>query len=63
MNKSSFTYFPDTDTLSINISPNPTTGGGENAGVNGEDPDIIFSYDAQDRLVNITIEHASKCAD
>lgn len=42
---------------------NPATGGGENAGVEGEDQDIIFSYDDKDRLVNITIENASKRAD
>ena len=63
MSTSPFRYYPDTDTLSIDISSNPATGGGENAGVEGEDQDIIFSFDSLDRLVNITIENASKRAD
>ena len=56
---SQFKYFPDTDTLSIDLSNNPATGGGVNAGVDGEDYDILFSIDEDERITNITIERAS----
>ena len=34
-------------------------GGGVNAGVDGEDYDILFSIDEDERITNITIERAS----
>ena len=56
-------YFPETDTLSIDLSDKPATGGATNAGIEGEDEDILFSIDDEGRITNITIERASVRAD
>lgn len=60
---SHFQYFPETDTLSIDLSDKPATGGAMNAGIDGEDGDILFSIDDEGRITNITIERASIRAD
>ena len=60
---STFQYFPETDTLSIDLSDKPATGGAVNAGIGGEDEDILFSIDEKGRITNITIERASVRAD
>ena len=56
-------YFPETDTLSIDLSDKPATGGAVNAGTDGEDEDILFSIDDEGRITNIAIERASVRAD
>ncbi|MDP6042155.1 MAG: DUF2283 domain-containing protein [Candidatus Latescibacteria bacterium] len=60
---SQFKYFPETDTLSIDLSNNPATGGALNAGVDGEDEDMLLSVDKDGRITNITIERASSRVD
>lgn len=60
---SHFQYFPETDTLSIDLSDKPATGGAMNAGIDGEDGDILFSVDDEGRITNIAIERASVRAD
>ena len=59
----SLEYFPETDTLHITLSSTSASGGAENAGSDGEHPDIILSYNDKDKLVSITIENASKGVD
>jgi len=56
-------YDTGSDMLVIHLSSAPATGGAENAGADGEDPDIIFSYDDQGKLVAIEIENASRRID
>ena len=56
---SHFQYFPETDTLSIDLSDKPAMVGAINAGADGEDEDILFSIDNKGRITNITIERAS----
>lgn len=58
-----FLYFPDTDTLEIDLTTKPATGGAMNAGWDGEDEDILLNVDDQGRIVSITIDRASKRVD
>ncbi len=51
-------YFPDSDMLTIDLTEEPATGGGEEI----KEGFLLF-YDAQDRLVSIEIEGASRRVD
>lgn len=55
---SHFQYFPETDTLSIDLSDEPATGGAIHAGADGED--ILFF---RQRGADHKIERASVRAD
>ena len=57
--KEPFMYFPDSDTLEITLAHGPASKT-ENAGVDGEHDNILFSYDDQGRLVSITIDAATQ---
>lgn len=57
--KESFMYFPDSDTLEITLA-HGLVSKTENAGVDGEHDNILFSYDDQGRLVSITIDAATQ---
>ena len=57
--KEPFMYFPDSDTLEITLAPGLVSKT-ENAGVDGEHDNILFSYDDQGRLVSITIDAATQ---
>ena len=57
--KESFMYFPDSDTLEITLAQGLVSKT-ENAGVDGEHDNILFSYDDQGRLVSITIDAATQ---
>ena len=54
-----FRYFPDSDTLEITLANGPASKT-ENAGIDGEHDNILFSYDNKERLVSITIDVASR---
>ena len=45
---SHFQYFPETDTLSIDLSDEPATGGAIHAGA--DDEDILFFIDSEGRI-------------
>jgi uncharacterized protein YuzE len=47
-------YYPETDTLYIELRSGPTVGG-EDAG-----EDLVIHYDAQNRPAGYEIEHATK---
>lgn len=47
-------YYPETDTLYVELRAEPSTGG-EDAG-----EDLVIHYDAKDRPVGYEIEHASR---
>ncbi|MDE0632325.1 MAG: DUF2283 domain-containing protein [Caldilineaceae bacterium] len=49
-------YFPDTDSLSIDLSEKPSTDSTEVA------PGVILDFDESGQLVGIDIDHASKVA-
>ena len=57
--KEPFMYFPDSDTLEITLA-HGLVSKTENAGVDGEHDNILFSYDDQGRLVSITIDAATQ---
>ena len=57
--KKPFMYFPDSDTLEITLARGPVDKT-ENAGVDGEHDNILFSYDDQGRIVSITIDAATQ---
>lgn len=57
--KKPFMYFPDSDTLEITLARGPVSKT-ENAGVDGEHDNILFSYDDQGRIVSITIDAATQ---
>ncbi len=57
--KEPFMYFPDSDTLEITLAQGLVSKT-ENAGVDGEHDNILFSYDDQGRLVSITIDAATQ---
>ena len=59
MMKKPFMYFPDSDTLEITLARGPVDKT-ENAGVDGEHDNILFSYDDQGRIVSITIDAATQ---
>lgn len=59
MIKKPFMYFPDSDTLEITLARGPVDKT-ENAGVDGEHDNILFSYDDQGRIVSITIDAATQ---
>ena len=48
-------YFPDTDTLYIELADGPATGGAEEIA----DGTLLVDYDAEERIMGITIERAS----
>lgn len=52
-----FHYYPETDSLYIDLADRP--------GVEAEEvrPGVVFDLDAEGRLVGIDIEHASEIAD
>lgn len=52
-----FEYFPDTDTLYIQLR--------DGAGANAEEvaPDIVLDYNAAGEVIGIEIEHASENTD
>jgi len=50
-------YFPDTDTLYINLKERPSTESEEIA------PEVIVDFDSDGDVVGITIDHASKKLD
>lgn len=50
-------YFPDTDTLYINLKDKPSTESEEIAA------EVIVDFDAEGEVVGITIDHASKKLD
>ena len=47
-------YYPETDTLYVELRPGPT-GGGEDAG-----EDLVIHYGLDDRPAGYEIEHASR---
>ena len=51
-----FHYYPDTDSLYIDLSEKPSTDSTEVA------PGIILDFDENGQLVGIDIDHASKVA-
>ncbi len=51
-------YFSDTDTLQINLSPAPSADTQD-----GPDEDLLLDFDAEKRLVSLTVEHASRRTD
>ena len=51
-----FHYYPDTDSLYIDLSDKPSTDSTEVA------PGIILDFDENGQLVGIDIDHASKVA-
>ena len=55
-----FEYFPDTDTLSVDFRENR---GPVSDTVDGPDEDFLLEFDAEGRLVGMTIEHASERLD
>ena len=57
--KKPFMYFPDSDTLEITLAHGPVSKT-ENAGIDGEHDNILFSYDDQGRIVSITIDAATQ---
>lgn len=50
-------YYAETDTLYIDLNGRPSAESEEVA------PDVVFDFDAEDRLTGIEIEHASKFVD
>ena len=51
-----FHYYPDTDSLYIDLSEKPSTDSTEVA------PGVILDFDESGQLVDIDIDHASKVA-
>ncbi len=51
-----FHYYPDTDSLYIDLSEKPSTDSTEVA------PGVILDFDERGQLVGIDIDHASKVA-
>ena len=51
-----FHYYPDTDSLYIDLSEKPSTDSTEVA------PGVILDFDEKGQLVGIDIDHASKVA-
>ena len=51
-----FHYYPDTDSLYIDLSEKPSTDSSEVA------PGVILDFDENGQLVGIDIDHASKVA-
>jgi len=51
-----FHYYPETDSLYIDLSEKPSTDSREIA------PGVVLDFDAEGRLVGIDIDHASKVA-
>lgn len=51
-----FHYYPDTDSLNIDLSERPSTDSTEVA------PGVILDFDESGQLVGIDIDHASKVA-
>ena len=51
-----FLYYPDTDSLYIDLSERPSTDSTEIA------PGIVLDFDESGQLVGIDIDHASKVA-
>lgn len=51
-----FLYYPDTDSLYIDLSEKPSTDSTEIA------PGIVLDFDESGQLVGIDIDHASKVA-
>lgn len=52
-------YFPQTDTLSILLVHEPGSVEGEDT----QDPDVTLLFDAENRVAEIVIEHASARTD
>jgi uncharacterized protein YuzE len=52
-----FEYFPDTDTLYIDLRAGPSADAGEVA------PDVVFDYDENGNVIGMTVEHASERVD
>ncbi len=52
-----FHYYPDTDSLYIDLTEKPSTDSTEVA------PGVILDFDESGQLVGIDIDHASKVAD
>ena len=52
-----FNYFPDTDTLYIDLADRPSVESDEVS------PDIVLDLDADNNIVGIEIEHASQKVD
>jgi uncharacterized protein YuzE len=51
-----FHYYPETDSLYIDLSEKPSADSREIA------PGVVLDFDAEGRLVGIDIDHASKVA-
>ncbi len=49
-----FHYYPETDSLYIELSENPSTDSQEVA------PNVVLDFDAEGNLVGIDLDHASK---
>ena len=49
-----FNYYPETDSLYIDLAERPSTESQEVA------PGVVLDFDAQGRLVSIDIDHASQ---
>jgi uncharacterized protein YuzE len=49
-----FTYYPETDSLHIDLAERPSTDSQEVA------PGVVLDFDAEGRLVGIDIDHASQ---
>jgi uncharacterized protein YuzE len=49
-----FHYYPETDSLYIELSENPSTNSQEAA------PNVVLDFDAEENLVGIDLDHASK---
>ena len=52
-----FRYYPETDSLYIDLSEKPSAESQEVA------PGVVLDYDVEGNLVGIDIDHASKIAD
>ena len=52
-----FEYFPDTDTLYIELRAGPGADAAEVA------PDVVCDFDSEGNVIGITIEHASERTD
>jgi uncharacterized protein YuzE len=52
-----FNYYPDTDSLYIDLSSTPSADSQEVA------PGVVLDFDADGRLVGIDIDHASRLVD
>jgi uncharacterized protein YuzE len=52
-----FTYYPETDSLYIDLAERPSADSREIA------PGVVLDFDAQGRLVGIDVDHASQVVD